>query len=137
MTNKKFTKQLEKCDVKKLAIKLGCDEYTLQDIKEELLHPGQDYRDALDDVILKSDVLSIKDLKLGMELQGTVRNVTSFGAFVDIGLHDDGLIHISKMSHQFVSNPSDIVSVGDIVTVYVCGIDLDKEKVQLSLIKDY
>ena len=132
-----FTKQLEKCDVKKLAIKLGCDEYTLQDIKEELLHPGQDYRDALDDVILKSDVLSIKDLKLGMELQGTVRNVTSFGAFVDIGLHDDGLIHISKMSHQFVSNPSDIVSVGDIVTVYVCGIDLEKEKVQLSLIKDY
>ena len=71
-----------------------------------------------------------------MELKGTVRNVTSFGAFVDIGLHDDGLVHISKMSKQYVKNPNDIVSVGDIVTVYVCGIDLEKEKVQLSLIKE-
>ena len=134
--SEKFTKKLQESDVKELSKKIDCDEYTLQDIKDELLHPGQDYRDALDDVLLKSDVLSIKDLKIGMELQGTVRNVTSFGAFVDIGLHDDGLVHISKMSHQFVSNPSDIVSVGDIVTVYVCGIDLEKEKVQLSLIKD-
>ena len=134
--SEEFTKKLQESDVKELSKKIGCDEYTLQDIKDELLHPGQDYRDALDDVLLKSDVLSIKDLKIGMELQGTVRNVTSFGAFVDIGLHDDGLVHISKMSHQFVSNPSDIVSVGDIVTVYVCGIDLEKEKVQLSLIKD-
>ena len=134
--SEKFTKKLQESDVKELSKIIDCDEYTLQDIKDELLHPGQDYRDALDDVLLKSDVLSIKDLKIGMELQGTVRNVTSFGAFVDIGLHDDGLVHISKMSHQFVSNPSDIVSVGDIVTVYVCGIDLEKEKVQLSLIKD-
>ena len=101
------------------------------------MHPAQDYRDSLDDVILKSDVLTINDLKVGMELQGTVRNVTSFGAFVDIGLHDDGLIHISKMSHNFVSSPSEILSVGDIITVYVCGIDLEKEKVQLSLIKDF
>ena len=137
MGSKEFTEVLEKCDVKELSTKLGCDIYTLQDIKDELLHPAQDYRDSLDDVILKSDILTINDLKVGMELQGTVRNVTSFGAFVDIGLHDDGLIHISKMSHQFVSSPSDIVSVGDIVTVYVCGIDLDKEKVQLSLIKDF
>ena len=75
-------------------------------------------------------------LTMGMELTGTVRNVTSFGAFVDIGLHDDGLVHISKMSKQFVSNPSDIVSVGDIVKVYVCKIDLDKEQVGLSLIKE-
>ena len=70
-----------------------------------------------------------------MELQGTVRNVASFGAFVDIGLHDDGLVHISKMSKNFVKNPNDIVNVGDIVKCYVCGIDLEKEKVQLSLIK--
>ena len=85
---------------------------------------------------LKSDVLNIHDLHMGMELTGTVRNVTSVGAFVDIGLHDDGLVHISKMSKQFVSNPSDIVSVGDIVKVYVCKIDLDKEQVGLSLIKE-
>ena len=71
-----------------------------------------------------------------MELKGTVRNVTSFGAFVDIGLHDDGLVHISKMSKQFVKNPNDVVSVGDIVTVYVCGIDKEKEKVQLSMVKE-
>ena len=104
---------------------------------EELQNPGQDYRDKLEDVILKSDILTINDLKLGMELTGTIRNVTSFGAFVDIGLHDDGLVHISNMSKNFVKSPSDIVSVGDIVTVYVCKIDLEKEKVGLSLIKDY
>ena len=78
----------------------------------------------------------MEDLKVGMQLQGTVRNVASFGAFVDIGLHDDGLIHISKMSNNFVSNPLDIVNVGDIVTCYVDKIDLDKQKVNLSLIKE-
>lgn len=131
-----FNKVLANSDVKELSSKLQCDVYTLQDIVEELQNPGQDYRDKLDDVILKSDILTINDLKVGMELSGTVRNVTSFGAFVDIGLHDDGLVHISKMSKNFVKNPSDIVSVGDIVTVYVSGIDLEKEKVQLSLIKE-
>ena len=135
--DKDFTEVIEKANVNELSTKLKCDEYTLQDIKEELLHPGQDYRDALDDVILKSDVLTIHDLKVGMELQGTVRNVTSFGAFVDIGLHDDGLVHISKMSHNYVASPLDIVSVGDIVKVYVCNIDLEKEQVQLSLIQDF
>ena len=120
----------------KLAKKLDADVYTIEDILEELKHPGQDYRDKLDDIVLKSDVLTIHDLKEGMELKGTVRNVTSFGAFIDIGLHDDGLVHISKMSKNFVKNPNDILSVGDIVTVYVCGIDLEKEKVQLSLIKE-
>ena len=133
----KFTDIISKCDVNALSKKLGCDVYTLQDILDELIHPGQDYRDKLDDIILKSDILTIDDLRIGMELQGTVRNVTSFGAFVDIGLHDDGLVHISKMSKNFVSNPLDIVKVGDIVTVYVCGIDKAKEKVQLSLVKDF
>jgi len=136
MGTEKFCQVLMNCDVKSLADKLSTDIYTLQDIVDELLRPGQDYRDKLDDVILKSDVLTIQDLKVGMELTGTVRNVTSFGAFVDIGLHDDGLVHISKMSKEYVKNPNDIVSVGDIVTVYVCGIDLEKEKVQLSLVKD-
>ena len=133
----KFTDVISKCNVNELAKKIGSDVYTLQDILDELVHPGQDYREKLDDVVLKSDILTIDDLKIGMELQGTVRNVTSFGAFVDIGLHDDGLVHISKMSKQFVSNPLDIVKVGDIVTVYVCGIDKEKEKVQLSLVKDF
>lgn len=133
---KEFTKVLSQINVKDMSNKLNADIYTLQDIIDELNHPGQDYRDKLDDIVLKSDILTIKDLKEGMELKGTVRNVTSFGAFVDIGLHDDGLVHISKMSKQYVKNPNDIVRVGDIVTVYVCGIDLEKEKVQLSLIKE-
>ena len=131
-----FKETIENAQIDKLASTLETDIYTLKDIKEELVTPGIDYRDKLDDVILKSDVLNIHDLHMGMELTGTVRNVTSFGAFVDIGLHDDGLVHISKMSKQFVSNPSDIVSVGDIVKVYVCKIDLDKEQVGLSLIKE-
>ena len=136
LDKKEFKETLQNVDIKKLVETLDCDKYTLEDIIEELQNPGQDYRDKLDDIVLKSDVLTIKDLKVGMELKGTVRNVTSFGAFVDIGLHDDGLIHISKMSKSFVKNPSDILSVGDIVTVYVCDIDLEKEKVQLSLFKD-
>ena len=131
-----FNETLKKADATTLANDLDADTYTVADILEELQHPGQDYRDKLDDIVLKSDVLSINDLKEGMELKGTVRNVTSFGAFVDIGLHDDGLVHVSKMSKSFVKNPNDILSVGDIVTVYVCGIDLEKEKVQLSLIKN-
>lgn len=136
LDKKEFKETLQNVDVKKLVETLDCDKYTLEDIIEELQNPGQDYRDKLDDIVLKSDVLTIKDLKVGMELKGTVRNVTSFGAFVDIGLHDDGLIHISKMSKSFVKNPSDILSVGDIITVYVCNIDLEKEKVQFSLFKD-
>ena len=131
-----FNEALSTCSVNELSRNLSTDTYTLQDIVDELQNPGMDYRDKLDDVVLKSDVLTINDLKLGMELTGTVRNVTSFGAFVDIGLHDDGLVHISKMSKSFVKNPSDIVSVGDIVKVYVCGIDLEKEKVQLSMLKE-
>ena len=131
-----FNEALSKANASKLAKELDADVYTIEDILEELKHPGQDYRDKLDDIVLKSDILTIHDLKEGMELKGTVRNVTSFGAFIDIGLHDDGLVHISKMSKNFVKNPNDILSVGDIVTVYVCGIDLEKEKVQLSLIKE-
>ena len=134
--SEKFTSVLSQVDVLSMSKKLNTDVYTLQDIIDELNHPGQDYRDKLDDIVLKSDVLTIDDLKLGMELKGTVRNVTSFGAFVDIGLHDDGLVHISIMSKQYVKNPNDIVSVGDIVTVYVWGIDKEKEKVQLSMVKD-
>lgn len=135
MGSEAFNKQLDEIEKEQLLSKLNTDIYTLEDIIVELKNPGIDRRDALDDVILKSDVLDVKDLKVGMELQGTIRNVVSFGAFCDIGLHSDGLIHISKMSKQFVSNPGDIVKTGDIVTVYVDTIDVDKEKVNLTLIK--
>ncbi len=131
----KFKETLQSSNPKDLMHKLATDEYTLEDIIKELLNPGLDPRDELESPILKSDILHIEDLKIGMELEGTVRNVASFGAFVDIGLHDDGLIHISKMSKSFVKNPNDILNVGDIIKCYVDGIDLDKQKVQLSLIK--
>ncbi len=131
----RFKEVIKKADKKALAEELNADIYTVEDILKELLNPGLDPRDELEAPILKSDVLHIEDLKVGMELQGTVRNVASFGAFVDIGLHDDGLVHISKMSKSFVKNPNDIVNVGDIVKCYVDTIDKEKEKVGLSLIK--
>ena len=131
-----FKDTLKKQNATKLASELNSDIYTVEDILKELGNPGLDPRDELEAPLLKSDVLHIEDLKIGMELQGTVRNVASFGAFVDIGLHDDGLVHISKMSKSFVKNPNDIVHVGDIVTCYVADIDLTKQKVQLSLIKE-
>ena len=131
-----FKETLDKVDITKEADKLGTDTYTLTDIIKELKNPGLDPRDELEAPILKSDVLNIEDLKVGMELEGTVRNVASFGAFIDIGLHDDGLVHISKMSKSFVKNPNDIVNVGDIVKCYVIDVDLNKGKVQLSLIKE-
>ena len=101
---------------------------------QELQNPGLDIRENLDAPILKSDILTIDDLKIGMQLDGTIRNVTPFGAFVDIGFHDDGLVHISKMSKNFVSDPKQIVKVGQIVKVYVCDINKEKQKVGLSLI---
>lgn len=129
-----FKETLKKTDAKILASKLNADIYTVTDILQELQNPGLDIRENLDAPILKSDILTIDDLKVGMQLDGTVRNVTSFGAFVDIGLHDDGLVHISKMSKNFVSDPKQIVKVGQIVKVYVCDINKEKQKVGLSLI---
>lgn len=131
-----FKEKLQNAKVEDLVHKLNSNEYTITDIIKELLTPGLDPRDELESPILKSDILHIEDLRIGMELEGTVRNVASFGAFVDIGLHDDGLIHISKMSKSFVKNPNDILNVGDIIKCYVDGIDLEKQKVQLSLIKE-
>jgi len=136
INSEEFKEVLNKQNVDNLAKELNTDIYTLTDIINELLNPGLDPREKLEAPVLKSDVLHLEDLKVGMELQGTVRNVASFGAFVDIGLHDDGLIHISKMSKSFVKNPNDIVHVGDIITCYVDNIDLEKQKVQLSLIKN-
>lgn len=130
-----FKHKLENIDLEKLTKELNSDIYTVTDIIKELKNPGLDPRSEAPETILRSDILTIDDLSIGMELKGTVRNVTSFGAFVDIGLHDDGLLHISKMSKNFVKDPKDIVSVGDILTVYISDIDKNKGKVQLSLIK--
>ncbi|MGM9834848.1 MAG: Tex family protein [Bacilli bacterium] len=130
-----FKNTLTNQNIDKLSKELNTDMYTLSDIIKELQNPGLDPRDELEAPILKSNILHIEDLSIGMELQGTVRNVASFGAFIDIGLHDDGLVHISKMSKSFVKNPNDIVHVGDIITCYVDNIDLEKQKVGLSLIK--
>ena len=131
-----FKEKLNKVNIEEVSKQLNSDIYTITDIIKELLNPGLDPREEIDPPILKSDILTIDDLRIGMELKGTVRNVASFGAFVDIGLHDDGLLHISKMSTKFVSDPSEIVSVGDIITCYVCDISKEKNKVSLSLLKN-
>ena len=106
---------------------------TLKDIIDELSKPGRDPREDMPKPILRQDVLKFEDLREGMILTGTVRNVIDFGAFVDIGVKHDGLVHISEMSEKFVKNPSDIVSVGDIVKVKVIGIDNERQKVKLSM----
>ena len=131
-----FKKELKNTKAEELVQVLNTDIYTINDIIKELLNPGLDPRSEIDPPILKSDILTIDDLKPGMELKGTVRNVASFGAFVDIGLHDDGLLHISKMSKSFISNPNDIVSVGDIITCYIDEINKEKHKVSLTLLKN-
>ncbi|AKI90945.1 Tex family protein [Bacillus subtilis] len=117
------------------AKELGIGEITLKDICEQLTRPERDPRDEVPKPLLKTDVLQLEDLKEGMELQGTVRNVVDFGAFVDIGVKQDGLVHISKLSNQFVKHPLDVVSVGDIVTVWVDGVDVHKGRVSLSMVK--
>ena len=127
--------KLDNINIEEYSNKLDIDIYTLEDIINSLKKPNRDPRDELDAPILKSDVLEISDLKKGMELQGTVRNVVDFGAFIDIGLHNDGLVHISKITDRFIKHPSEELSVGDIVTCYVDEIYPEKEKVSLSLLK--
>jgi uncharacterized protein len=131
-TNKLINK-LETIDKEKTSKELNTDIYTLEGIIESLEKPNRDPRDELPRPILKSDVLTIDDLKEGMELEGTVRNVAPFGAFIDIGLHNDGLVHISEISDSYIKHPSDVLSVGDIVKVYVKEIFKDKEKVALTM----
>lgn len=133
--SQKMIDALDNIDINKYVSILGTDIYTLEDVINSLKRPNRDPRDEMPQPILKSDVLDIKDLKVGMKLQGTVRNVVDFGAFIDIGLHNDGLAHISKLSNNYIKHPSDVVNVGDIVDCYVDEIYLDKEKVSLSLIK--
>lgn len=130
-----FKSTINKANSASLAQIVGIDEFTCKDILEELVHPGKDVRTDINAPILRSDVLEIKDLHPGMKLSGTVRNVTSFGAFVDIGLHDDGFIHISKMSKNFISNPNEVLSAGDVIDCYVLEILENKNKVALTLIE--
>ena len=115
---------------------LDIDKYTLEDIKKALMQPNRDPRDELPRPILKSDILHVEDLHMGDKLQGTVRNVVDFGLFIDIGLHNDGLAHISKLTHNYLKHPSEEFSVGDIVDCYVIGIDKEREKVSLSLLEE-
>jgi uncharacterized protein len=113
---------------------LGIDDYTRKDIEEAIRTPLRDYRDQFEGAILKSNILELSDLKVGDELSGTVRNVVDFGAFVDIGLHEDGLVHISRMSEKRITHPSEVVAVNDIVKVYVYEIDEAKGRVSLSFL---
>ena len=125
--------KLENINLEEYTIKLNTDIYTLEDIVKSLITPNRDPRDEMPQPILKSDVLNIEDLTVGMKLQGTVRNVVDFGAFIDIGLHNDGLVHISKITDKYIKHPSEILSVGDIVDCYVDQINIEKEKVNLRL----
>lgn len=125
---------LEKLSLQRLTEQLGIGEETLKDIISALVQPGRDMRDSMPAPLLRKDVLSMEDLKPGMELTGTVRNVIDFGAFVDIGVKQDGLVHISKLSTKFVKQPNDVVSVGDVVTVWIEQVDLKKGRISLTMI---
>ena len=129
-----LSNKLNKIDKDSVAKELGVDSYTMEDIIKSLDKPNRDFRDDFEKPILKSDILKIEDLREGMELMGTVRNVVDFGAFIDIGLHEDGLAHISKLTDKYIKHPMEVLSVGDIVTCYVEKIFIDKGKVSLSLI---
>ena len=133
-TNNLISK-LDIINIEELSKELKTDIYTLEDVVASLKKPNRDPRDEMPQPLLKSDILDIKDLTVGMKLQGTVRNVVDFGAFIDIGLHEDGLVHISKITDKYIKHPSEVLSVGDIVDCYVDEIKLDKKKVSLSLME--
>ena len=135
ITNRKLAGISKKVqDYKKLAQELEVGELTLRDIVKELEKPARDPRDEMPKPILRTDVLDMEDLQEGMILKGTVRNVIDFGAFVDIGVHQDGLVHISQMSKKFIKHPLEVVSVGDIVEVKVISLDLKKKRIGLSML---
>ena len=127
--------QAEKYGKDKLEQALGIGVFTLNDILQELQKPGRDPRDALPAPVLRTDVLSMKDLKPGMELTGTVRNVIDFGAFIDIGVHQDGLVHISRIADRYIRHPSEVLKVGDIVKVWVVDVDEKRGRISLTMIK--
>jgi uncharacterized protein len=131
---KELASKLDELDLNKVSKDLDIDMYTLNDIVDSLKQPNRDFRDDYEMPLLKSDILTIDNLTNGMKLEGTVRNVVDFGAFIDIGLHSDGLVHLSKITKKLIKHPSEVLSVGDIVTCYVIDINKEKEKVSLSLI---
>ncbi|MGW6300595.1 Tex family protein [Peribacillus butanolivorans] len=133
--NDVLNKELVKLNPTELVDELEIGEITIKDIIDDLMKPGRDPRDELSKPLLKQDVLKMEDLKTGMELQGTVRNVVDFGAFVDIGVKQDGLVHISKLSNRFVKHPLDVVAVGDVVTVWVEKVDSQKQRVSLTMLQ--
>ena len=135
MGSEDLVAKLDQIDVSNVAKELAIDIYTMEDIIKCLKNPTRDPRDDMPKPILRSDILHIEDLKVGMQLQGTVRNVIDFGAFIDIGLKNDALVHISKITNQYIKHPSDVLSVGDIVDCYIDEIHLEKNKVSLSLIR--
>ena len=132
---KALIEKLNQLDMTKYQEILNTDQYTLEDVVASLKKPNLDPRDEMPQPLLKSDILEIDDLKVGMKLQGTVRNVVDFGAFIDIGLHNDGLAHISKLTDKYIKHPSEVLSVGDIVDCYVEDISKEKGKVSLSLLQ--
>ena len=132
---KEFAEKAEKYGAEKLASAAGVGLPTMQDILKELQNPGRDSREDLPPVLLRSDVLSMEDLTPGMELTGTVRNVIDFGAFVDIGVHQDGLVHISRMAKKFIRHPSEVVKIGDAVQAWVLDVDVKKKRISLSMVK--
>ena len=125
--------ELEKINIENYSKEPNIDHYTLEDIIKCLKQPSRDFRDDFTKPLLKSNILKIEDLRIGMELEGTVRNVVDFGAFIDIGLHNDGLVHISKISKEYIKHPSEVLSVGDIVDCYVD--EIFKDKVPVSSTK--
>jgi uncharacterized protein len=127
--------RMKKIGDQKAAQLCGVGIPTLHDLAAELMKPGRDPRDELPPPMLRSDVMDIKDLKPGMELTGTVRNVIDFGVFVDIGVHQDGLVHISQVCDRFIRHPSEVVRVGDIVTVWVLEVDEKKKRISLTMKK--
>ncbi len=126
---------LHALDLHQTSEELDIGQLTLKDIIDALIRPGRDPRDQFPKPLLKKDVLKLEDLSQGMELQGTVRNVVDFGAFVDIGVKQDGLVHISKLKNGYVKHPLDVVSVGDVVTVWVEGVDARKGRVSLTMVQ--
>ena len=130
---KKLQSQVETIGTSALAKQLNIGEPTLIDIVSELSKPGRDPRDELPKPLLRTDVMGIEDLKAGMEIKGTVRNVIDFGAFVDVGVHQDGLVHISQITNRYIKHPSEVLKVGDIVTVWVLSVDVDKKRISLTM----
>jgi uncharacterized protein len=126
--------KLKTADIQALSLELGVGEMTLKDIIDSLIRPGRDPREDVAKPLLRTDVLDLNDLKKGMQLEGTVRNVVDFGAFVDIGVKQDGLVHLSKLANHFVKHPLDVVNVGQIVTVWVESVDVDKGRISLSMV---